>query len=154
MWGSPIFKECSLMSINTAEDIINWKAYAETRALMGPGFVRILGYFREDGMKSVAAIEQAFRDLDSAKLVMPAHTLKGEAWQFGAEKLGELAEEIEIAARHYVEIRQDPSDLVRQVASLRVLFETTLSALDADVSPLVNRRDAVPTNRFGLGLTA
>jgi histidine phosphotransfer protein HptB len=142
------------MSINTAEDIINWKAYAETRALMGPGFVRILGYFREDGMKSVAAIEQAFRDLDSAKLVMPAHTLKGEAWQFGAEKLGELAEEIEIAARHYVEIRQDPSDLVRQVASLRVLFETTLSALDADVSPLVNRRDAVPTNRFGLGLTA
>jgi histidine phosphotransfer protein HptB len=142
------------MSINAAEDIINWKAYAETRALMGPGFVRILGYFREDGMKSVAAIEQAFRDLDSAKLVMPAHTLKGEAWQFGAEKLGELAEEIEIAARHYVEIRQDPSDLVRQVASLRVLFETTLSALDADVSPLVNRRDAVPTNRFGLGLTA
>jgi histidine phosphotransfer protein HptB len=142
------------MSINVAEDIINWKAYAETRALMGPGFVRILGYFREDGMKSVAAIEQAFRDLDSAKLVMPAHTLKGEAWQFGAEKLGELAEEIEIAARHYVEIRQDPSDLVRQVASLRVLFETTLSALDADVSPLVNRRDAVPTNRFGLGLTA
>ncbi len=142
------------MSINAAEDIINWKAYAETRALMGPGFVRILGYFREDGMKSVAAIEQAFRELDSAKLVMPAHTLKGEAWQFGAEKLGELAEEIEIAARHYVEIRQDPSDLVRQVASLRVLFENTLSALDADVSPLVNRRDAVPTNRFGLGLTA
>jgi histidine phosphotransfer protein HptB len=142
------------MPVNTDEEIINWKACAETRALMGVGFVRILGYFREDGMKSVAAIEQAFRDLDSAKLVMPAHTLKGEAWQFGAEKLGELAEEIEIAARRYVEIRQNPSDLVRQVASLRALFEQTLAALDADVSPLVNRRDAVPAKRFGLGLTA
>ncbi len=142
------------MSTNAAEDIINWKAYAETRAIMGAGFVRVLGYFREDGMKSVAAIEQAFRDLDSTKLVMPAHTLKGEAWQFGAEKLGELAEEIEIAARHYVEIRQDPSDLVRQVAGLRLLFETTLSALDADVSPLVERKMQVPGNRFGLGLTA
>jgi histidine phosphotransfer protein HptB len=142
------------MSANTDEDIINWKACAETRALMGAGFVRILGYFREDGMKSVAAIEAAFRELDSAKLVMPAHTLKGEAWQFGAEKLGEVAEEIEIAARHYVEIRQDPSDLVRQVAGLRVLFEKTLNALDADVSPLVQRRDVAPARRFGLGLTA
>jgi histidine phosphotransfer protein HptB len=142
------------MPVNTDEEIINWKACAETQALMGAGFVRILGYFREDGMKSVAAIEQAFRDLDSAKLVMPAHTLKGEAWQFGAEKLGELAEEIEIAGRRYVEIRQNPSDLVRQVASLRALFEQTLAALDADVSPLVNRRDAVPAKRFGLGLTA
>ena len=138
------------MSTETAEGIINWKAYAATRNLMGVGFVRILGYFREDGMKSVAAIEQAFRDLDSAKLVMPAHTLKGEAWQFGAEKLGELAEEIEIAARHYVEIRQDPSDLVLQVAGLRVLFEQTLSALDAEVSPLVDRRTQAPGKRFGL----
>ena len=138
------------MSTETAEGIINWKAYSATRNLMGAGFVRILGYFREDGMKSVAAIEQAFRDLDSAKLVMPAHTLKGEAWQFGAEKLGELAEEIEIAARHYVEIRQDPSDLVLQVAGLRVLFEQTLSALDAEVSPLVDRRTQAQGKRFGL----
>jgi histidine phosphotransfer protein HptB len=141
------------MSTSPSEDLINWKANAETRSLLGAGFVRILGYFREDGMKSVAAIEQAFRDLDSARLVMPAHTLKGEAWQFGAEKLAELAEEIEIAARHYVEIRQDPSDMVRQVAGLRVLFEQTLAALDAEVSPLVNRRNPLPAKRFGLGLS-
>jgi histidine phosphotransfer protein HptB len=127
------------MSTSKAESIINWKAFSETRNLMGNGFVRILGYFREDGMKSVAAIEQAFRGLDSAKLVMPAHTLKGEAWQFGAEKLAELAEEIEIAGRHYVEIRQDPSELVRQVAALRPLFEETLAQLDAEISPLAVR---------------
>jgi histidine phosphotransfer protein HptB len=141
-----------MMSTTADEDIVNWNAFNATRNLLGPGFVRVLGYFREDGMKSVAAIESAFRELDSAKLVMPAHTLKGESWQFGAEKLGELAEEIEIAARRYVEIRQDPSDLVRQVAGLRMLFEQTLSMLDAEISPLVERQMSASANRFGSSL--
>jgi histidine phosphotransfer protein HptB len=150
MWGFLIFKELNMLSTPQAEDMINWTAFTETQNLLGAGFVRVLGYFREDGMKSVAAIENAFRDLDSAKIVMPAHTLKGESWQFGAEKLGELAEEIEMAARHFVEIRQDPSELVRQVAGLRLLFEQTLAALDAEVSPLVGRRTQTSPNRFGL----
>ena len=93
-----------------AEDVINWTAFAETRGALGDAFVRILGYFREDGTKSVAAIENAMRERNSAKLVLPAHTLKGEGYQFGAEKLAELAEEIEVAARHYVELQQDPSE--------------------------------------------
>ena len=137
------------MSTPEADDIINWKAFAETRALLGAGFVRILGYFREDGMKSLAAIEEAMRLKDSGQLVMPAHTLKGESWQFGAEKLGALAEEVEIAARHYVEIHQDPADLVEIVAALRPTFEATLAALEAEVSPLVERKPAA----FGQGGT-
>jgi histidine phosphotransfer protein HptB len=127
------------MSTSIADGIINWKSFSDTRLLMGDGFIRIMGYFREDGMKSVAEIEQAFRNLDSAKMVMPAHTLKGESWHFGAEKLAELTEEIEMTARHYVEIHQDPSELVRQVASLRPLFENTLAQLDAEISPLAVR---------------
>jgi histidine phosphotransfer protein HptB len=137
-------------------DIINWKAFSDTRDLMGAGFVRILGYFREDGMKSLMTIEEAMRLRDSSKLVMPAHTLKGESWQFGAEKLGALAEEIEITARHYVEIHQDPADLVEKVAALRPTFEATLSALENEVSPLVERkvggfgqRAAFGNNSFG-----
>ena len=39
------------------DDIINWTTFAETRAVLGESFVRVLGYFREDGTKSVAAIE-------------------------------------------------------------------------------------------------
>ncbi len=123
-----------------AEDEINWTAFAETRTLLGDAFVRILGYFREDGTKSVAEIENAMRDRDTARLVLPAHTLKGEGYQFGAEKLGELAEEIEIAARHYLEIQQDPSELLEKVVQLRPLFERTLAALESEVSPLVERR--------------
>jgi histidine phosphotransfer protein HptB len=133
------------------DDLIDWKTYTETRNLLGAGFVRILGYFREDGTKSVAAIEEAMRIKDSGKLCMPAHTLKGESWQFGADKLAMLAEEIEVASRHYVEIHQDPSELVEKVVQLRPIFEATLAALEAEASPLVDRRPASVNQRNALG---
>lgn len=134
-----------------ADDIIDWKAFTETRTLLGAGFVRILGYFREDGTKSVAAIEEAMRLKDSTKLVLPAHTLKGESWQFGADKLAMLSEEIEVAARHYVEIHQDPSELVEKVVELRPIFEATLAALESEASPLVDRRPTTLSQRNALG---
>ena len=136
---------------NDPDGLIDWKAFGETRNLLGAGFVRILGYFLEDGTKSVAAIEEAMRLKDSAKLVMPAHTLKGEAWQFGANRLALLAEEIEVAARHYVEIQIDPSELVEKVGHLRPTFEATVSALEAETSPLVERRPVAAAQRNALG---
>jgi histidine phosphotransfer protein HptB len=132
-----------------ADDYINWTAFAETRALLGESFVRVLGYFREDGTKSVAQIEAAMRDRNSAQLVLPAHTLKGEGYQFGAEKLAALAEEIEVAARHYVEIQQDPQELLEKVVQLRPIFEKTMAALEAEASPLVERRAAFGSRTFG-----
>jgi HPt (histidine-containing phosphotransfer) domain-containing protein len=136
---------------NDPDGLIDWNAFGETRNLLGAGFVRILGYFLEDGTKSVAAIEEAMRLKDSAKLVMPAHTLKGEAWQFGANRLALLAEEIEVAARHYVEIQIDPSELVEKVVHLRPLFEATVLALEAETSPLVERRPVAAAQRNALG---
>jgi HPt (histidine-containing phosphotransfer) domain-containing protein len=136
---------------NDPDGLIDWNAFGETRNLLGAGFVRILGYFLEDGTKSVAAIEEAMRLKDSAKLVMPAHTLKGEAWQFGANRLALLAEPIEVAARHYVEIQIDPSELVEKVVRLRPLFEATVSALEAETSPLVERRPVAAAQRNALG---
>ena len=136
---------------NDPDVLIDWNAFGETRNLLGAGFVRILGYFLEDGTKSVAAIEEAMRLKDSTKLVMPAHTLKGEAWQFGANRLALLAEEIEVAARHYVEIQIDPSELVEKVVRLRPLFEATVLALEAETSPLVERRPVAAAQRNALG---
>lgn len=132
-----------------ADDIVNWTTFAETRSMLGESFVRVLGYFREDGTKSVAAIEAAMRERSSAKLVLPAHTLKGEGFQFGAEKLAALAEEIEVTARHYVEIQQDSSELVEKVVQLRPLFERTMAALEAEASPLVERRAAFGSRTMG-----
>ncbi len=122
------------------ETIIDWEAFQASRAELGADFIRILGYFREDGTKAVAAIEAAVRANSAVALVLPAHTLKGEAAQFGAESLSELAEEIETFARKCVEWRQTPEEIVPTVVKLRPLFEETLAAFDAETNPLVERR--------------
>jgi histidine phosphotransfer protein HptB len=122
--------------------LVDWQAYAQARSELGAGFVRILGYFREDGAKSVAALEQAMRAGNAAAMVIPAHTLKGESYQFGAAPLGELAEEIETIARDCVELQDTPDAALEHVAKLRPLFEQTLHLLEREASPLVERRPA------------
>lgn len=126
--------------------LIDWPAYAKARAELGAGFVRILGYFREDGVKSVAAIEEAMRAQNAAAMVIPAHTLKGESRQFGAEPLASLAEVIEMHARDCVERRLEPEGALEDVVRLKPLFEETLALLEREANPLAERR---PTGGFG-----
>ncbi len=120
--------------------IIDWEVFQQARTELGAEFIRILGYFREDGTKSVAAIEAAVRANSAVALVIPAHTLKGEARQFGADALADLAEDIETEARKCVEWRQSPDTLVTEIVKLRPLFDETLAAFDAETNPLVERR--------------
>lgn len=120
--------------------LIDWPVFSQSRAELGAGFVRILGYFREDGVKSVGAIEAAMRAQNAAGLVIPAHTLKGEARQFGAELLGAMAERIETIARDCVENHDTPEEALADVVALRALFERTLSVLEREANPLVERR--------------
>ncbi len=120
--------------------LVDWDEFRATRTQLGAAFVRILGYFREDGTKSVVAIEEAMRARDARGLVMPAHTLKGESRQFGAEKLADLAEDIETFARHCIESQVSPEEYLPRVVELRPLFEQTLAALEKEANPLVQRR--------------
>jgi len=122
--------------------LVDWAAFTQARSELGAGFVRILGYFREDGVKSVAAIEQAMRANSAAAMVIPAHTLKGEARQFGAEPLGALAETIEEIARDCVERHDTCDEALEHVVRLRPLFSETLNLLEREASPLVARRPA------------
>jgi histidine phosphotransfer protein HptB len=128
------------------QTLIDWDEYRASRAQLGSAFVRILGYFREDGTKSVLAIEAAMRNGDARGLVMPAHTLKGESRQFGAEKLAMLAEDIENFSRRCVEMRVSPEEYLPKVVGMRSLFNATLDALEAETNPLVARR---PASGFG-----
>jgi len=125
-----------------SDTIVDWAVFSRTRSELGPGFVRILGYFREDGEKSVARIEDAMQRADSTALVLPAHTLKSEARQFGAEPLGQLAEEIEMAARRAIESRLFPDDMIPEVAKLRPLYLETMALFEKEINPLVERRPA------------
>lgn len=120
--------------------LVDWAVFAKARTELGAGFVRILGYFREDGVKSVAAIEQAMRGNSAAAMVIPAHTLKGEARQFGAEPLAMLAETIEEIARDCVERQDSCEEALEHVVRLRPLFFETLAFLEREANPLVSRR--------------
>lgn len=121
-------------------DLVSWNALARTRSELGGAFLRILGYFREDGAKSISAIEEAFRARNAVALVTPAHTLKGESAQFGAYRLSAMAEEIEMVARRCVEFHESPEELIEVVVALRPCFTETMALLDKDASPLVVRR--------------
>lgn len=123
-----------------AGTLVDWNAFARARSELGSGFVRILGYFEEDGIKSVTAVEAAMRVGNAAALVIPAHTLKGEARQFGAEPLAMVAESIETIARKCVETHDRPDDALQHVVGLRDLFEQTLTLLRREANPLVERR--------------
>jgi len=124
------------------EPVVDWDAFSRTRAELGAGFVRILSYFREDGEKAVAKIEAAMQRGDAAALVLPAHTMKSEARQFGAEPLGTLAEIIETGARRSVEMRLAPDELIPEVAKLRPLYSSTIELLEREANPLCQRRSA------------
>ena len=123
-------------------DLVDWVHFEKSRAELGPGFIRILSYFREDGTKSLAQIEQAMRDESAVGLVMPAHTLKGEARQFGAEPLANVAELIEKTARLCVETHRFPDELVKDVVELRKLFQQTIEMFDKATNPLLTRAPA------------
>ena len=120
--------------------IVDWEIFSETRTELGSEFVRILGYFREDGEKSVTRIEEAMHRRDVAGLVAPAQTLKSEAGQFGAEPLADLAEEIEYTARRSLENRLFPDELLPSVAKLRPLYRQTVELFEKETNPLAQRR--------------
>lgn len=142
------------MSYNDAE-LVNWNELARTRGELGAAFPRILGYFREDGVKSIQQIEQAYRARNSACLVRPAHTLKGESAQFGAHRLSAMSEEIEMTARRCVETRMGPEELIETVVALRRCFDETIAMIDgkavapaaAPVAPAVAAPAAAPAVR-------
>jgi HPt (histidine-containing phosphotransfer) domain-containing protein len=125
-----------------ARNIVDWPYFEKSRAELGPGFIKILSYFKEDGVKSIGQIEDAMREQNTTALVIPAHTLKGEARQLGAEPLAKIAELIETTARFCIESHRFPDELVPQVVELRKLFDDTVELFEKATNPLVSRTPA------------
>ncbi len=127
--------------------VVDWVIFGQTRSQLGSEFIRILGYFVEDGLKAIDAIEAAQRAENAAGLILPAHKLKSEARQFGAERLGQLAEDIESVGRACVESHDSPDTHIDKVVALRPLFAQTLADIEAEANPLVRRGNQVGFGR-------
>jgi len=130
--------------VSDEQDIVDWVHFEKSRSELGPGFIRILSYFKEDGVKSIAQIEDAMREQNTTALVIPAHTLKGESRQLGAEPLAKIAELIETTARFCIETHRFPDELVPQVVELRSTFEKTVELFDKATNPLLSRARPAP----------
>lgn len=125
------------------EDIVDRVAFARARTQLGPDFARILGYFQADGVKAIAAIEEAMRQHSAAALIMPAHALKSDAAQIGAKPLSLLAEHVELVARRCVESHDAPDELIADVVGLRPLFRATVALLEREGAvPVAPRQPA------------
>jgi HPt (histidine-containing phosphotransfer) domain-containing protein len=122
-----------------APNVVDWAHFEKSRTELGPAFIRILSYFKEDGVKSIAQIEQAMREENTVALVIPSHTLKGEARQLGAEPIAKIAELIETTARFCVENGRFPDELVPEVVELRALFNQTVELFEKATNPLLTR---------------
>jgi HPt (histidine-containing phosphotransfer) domain-containing protein len=139
--------------IEARSDIVDWAHFEKTRSEMGPAFIRVLSYFHEDGAKSISKIEEAMREKNTVALVIPAHTLKGEARQFGAGPIATVAELIENTARLCIETKRFPDELVKDVVELRALFEQTISLFDKATNPLISRGPNPAPGGFGRKVT-
>lgn len=128
-------------------EVVDWAHFEKSRSELGPSFIRILSYFREDGAKSITQIEQAMHDENTIGLVLPAHTIKGESRQLGAEPLAQIAELIESTARLCVETHRFPDELVPEVVEMRRLFNDTVAQFDKATNPLMTR--TAPAGGFG-----
>jgi signal transduction histidine kinase/CheY-like chemotaxis protein/HPt (histidine-containing phosphotransfer) domain-containing protein len=74
-------------------------ALASLHAMMGERLAKMLQYYLDDGEAYVRNIRDAVTRADYAALVRPAHSLKSSSRQIGAMAFGELAAQLEHAAR-------------------------------------------------------
>jgi histidine phosphotransfer protein HptB len=151
MESKAIERRVNMIDILAPAAQVDWARFAQAKASLGSNFTRLLGYFREDGGKSIAAIEAALRGHDAIGIVGPADLLKSEAMQMGALGLAELAEAIEFEARDCVELHLLPDSLIESVVSLRMAFESVLGQFDRETNPLMVRRAPRPlfAGQFG-----
>jgi histidine phosphotransfer protein HptB len=128
------------MMTPSARAIVDWARFTQARSALGENFLRAVGFFREDGAKSIATIEGALRLRNPIAIIGPADLLKADALQIGALSVAELAEDVEFGARDCVEWHQASDLLLEPVLALRAAFDDTLLQLERETNPLVMRR--------------
>ncbi|MCQ8182609.1 EAL domain-containing protein [Methylomonas sp. SURF-1] len=77
---------------------LDHEALSQLHEEIGAAYAKMVRYFLEDAPPQIAQIGQAVRDADLGSLRELAHGLKGAARNLGAEKLAEIARQLEMAA--------------------------------------------------------
>ena len=128
-----------LVLVDTSPEHKKALRYAARRAQHTGGIVSLMTVVVPGDFQHWRSVEDAMREENTPALVIPAHTIKGEARQLGAEPLAKVAELIESTARLCVETHRFPDELIPQVVELRQLFDQTVEMFDKATNPLMTR---------------
>ncbi|GAB6142181.1 hypothetical protein JCM14076_29100 [Methylosoma difficile] len=91
----------AVMQLGLDEDVIDYSVLQQLKAETSEAiFPQLLNIFLEQGAARSEVIEQAIDQHDFAKLSSEIHAFKSESATFGAIKLGELTEHINLLCKH------------------------------------------------------
>lgn len=113
-------------------EIINMQAAKETKQVMGENFSLMIEYFLEDTAMYMNSITEGLASKDAECIKIPAHTIKSSSKQLGADRLSELARQIEYLSTDILEGKAGDFD------KLTSLFEE-LKAAFAEVEPEIKK---------------
>lgn len=111
-------------------ETINLSVVEEAKELMNERFPTMVKYFLEDTEMYISEIANAIQNKDFEVAVSPAHTIKSSAKQLGAEKVSDVARQIEHHAREMIDNGGDDFD------TLDKLYHELKEEFDA-VAPLI-----------------
>ena len=110
--------------------ILNEQILNEAKGLMKDRFPMMVKYFLEDTEMYLGEIQQAIKTNEIENAVSPAHTIKSSSKQLGAEKLSEIAKEMEAFTRDAKNNAEDIETLNNLLKDMSNEFKLVISELE------------------------
>ncbi|MFK7967900.1 MAG: Hpt domain-containing protein [Rickettsiaceae bacterium] len=84
-------------------EIINMTAVNTAKDLMGDRFPKMIEYFLEDTQMYMEEIKRGLTEQDLQTILISAHTIKSSAKQLGADRLSDIALQLESLCNEMVD---------------------------------------------------
>ena len=111
--------------------IINIDSVNEAKSIMQDKFPLMIEYFLEDTEGYIKTMKEGVAESDVEKIKSPAHTIKSSAYQIGAEKMSEIAKEIEeVAGEMIINGENNVDCMVERIQELDQVFTESKSELN------------------------
>ena len=95
--------------------VINTEAINASKNLMGDRFSLIIKYFLEDTQGYIQEIEQGIQEKKLQGIVAAAHTIKSSAKQLGADRISDVARQIEALGREISTPQDQDYEKIKQL---------------------------------------
>lgn len=110
-------------------DILDMTAINEAKSTMKAKFPTMVQYFLEDAETYIGTIREGISLASAEKIVSPAHTLKSSSRQMGAQRMSDIAKDMEALAREQSGSgKNDMPPFAEMLVKLEAAFAETKTA--------------------------